>query len=205
MDEKPTVEVPQQDAESFVRMLLWDTFPECCGCPEPASLSDAQIVASLRERFPEVATRLAGAPEAPMAVAALRELVAVLDDEPLPEARSRIEWVSRRSIAMVKAHAALVQAAVEPTAPASEVVQPVAFCNLEMWASGKFWPDDCFSREQTEGTLPLYTAPAISLAGLEEVKKALENSVCAKPVGLTEHYEAIATINNLIEVVKGNS
>jgi hypothetical protein len=59
------------DAESFVRMLLWDTFPECCGnpvvgaeymgsqemvcCgnPEPAELNDAQIVASLRQRFPE--------------------------------------------------------------------------------------------------------------------------------------------------------
>jgi hypothetical protein len=65
-------------AEEFVHMLLWDTFPECCGspvesygaeyfgqrevvlsccgCPEPAPLSDAQIVASLRERFPEIAT-----------------------------------------------------------------------------------------------------------------------------------------------------
>jgi hypothetical protein len=60
-----------QSAEEFVRMLLWDDFPECCGKPvvgaeymgqqemiccgnaEPAQLSDAQIVASLRERFPQ--------------------------------------------------------------------------------------------------------------------------------------------------------
>src|SRR5687768_4195582 len=66
----------QTDAE-FVRMLLWDEFPECCGSPiedtggaymgqretvmaccgkpEAAPLADAQIVASLRERFPEAA------------------------------------------------------------------------------------------------------------------------------------------------------
>lgn len=59
--------------ETYVRSLLWDEFPECCGnpvtnyggeymgqreevqsccgCPEPASLSNAQIVASLRARF----------------------------------------------------------------------------------------------------------------------------------------------------------
>jgi hypothetical protein len=64
----------KNDPETFVRMLLWDTFPECCGCPvedyggeymgqretvmsccgnpEPALLNDTQIVASLRERFP---------------------------------------------------------------------------------------------------------------------------------------------------------
>jgi hypothetical protein len=68
------IELPPQSAEEFVRMLLWDEFPECCGspvesyggeymgqrevvmaccgCPEPAPLSDAQIVAQLRERFP---------------------------------------------------------------------------------------------------------------------------------------------------------
>ena len=67
--------IPAQSDAEFVRMLLWDDFPECCGCPvadtggeymgqtetvmsccgnpEPAKLADAQIVASLRERFPE--------------------------------------------------------------------------------------------------------------------------------------------------------
>jgi hypothetical protein len=70
------IELPPQSAEEFVRMLLWDEFPECCGCPvedyggeymgqrevvmsccgnpEPARLSDAQIVAQLRERFPHL-------------------------------------------------------------------------------------------------------------------------------------------------------
>ena len=60
--------------EQFVRSLLWDHFPECCGCPteghpgdgyfqppdgpqccgcpEAVKLNDAQIVASLREQFP---------------------------------------------------------------------------------------------------------------------------------------------------------
>lgn len=63
---------------NFVRGLLWDHFPECCGCPaeghpgdgyfqppdgpqccgcpEAVKLNDAQIVASLRERFPTPAT-----------------------------------------------------------------------------------------------------------------------------------------------------
>lgn len=63
--------VKEPNAEEFVRRLLWDMFPECCGrpvvgaqfmdsqeivccgCPEPVLLSDAQIVASLRERFAE--------------------------------------------------------------------------------------------------------------------------------------------------------
>lgn len=63
--------VPLTDAESFVRSLLWDVHPECCGCPvvgaeymgqqeqvccgqpEMDTLNDKQIVASLRERFPE--------------------------------------------------------------------------------------------------------------------------------------------------------
>jgi hypothetical protein len=62
--------------EQFVRSLLWDDFPECCGCPteghpgdgyfqppdgpqccgcpEAVKLNDAQIVASLREQFPAV-------------------------------------------------------------------------------------------------------------------------------------------------------
>jgi hypothetical protein len=69
------------DAEHFVRMLLWDEFPECCGnptvgaeymgvqeqvccgCPEGALLSNAQIVASLRERFPEANARGIDSPE----------------------------------------------------------------------------------------------------------------------------------------------
>ena len=59
--------------EAFVRDLLWNDQPECCGSPvvgaeymgaqemvccgnpEPALLNDAQIVASLRARFPEIA------------------------------------------------------------------------------------------------------------------------------------------------------
>lgn len=63
-----------RDEVDFVRMLLWDDFPECCGCPEvgaqymgqnemvccgcpePALLGDKQIVASLRERFPKEPT-----------------------------------------------------------------------------------------------------------------------------------------------------
>jgi hypothetical protein len=57
----------------FIHELLWGEYPECCGnpvvgaeymgqeemvccgCPEPSQLSDAQIVAALRERFPEAA------------------------------------------------------------------------------------------------------------------------------------------------------
>lgn len=63
------LKTPDLSAEEFVRMLLWDDFPECCGrpcvgaeymgqqemicCGEPERqpLSDAQIVAALRERF----------------------------------------------------------------------------------------------------------------------------------------------------------
>ncbi len=64
-------EQPKDAAEAFVRDLLWNDQPECCGrpvvgaeymgqqemvccgCPEPSSLNDAQIVASLRARFQE--------------------------------------------------------------------------------------------------------------------------------------------------------
>ena len=64
------VEALRPDA-AFVRDLLWNEQPECCGnyvvgaqymgdteiiccgCPEPTMLNDAQIVASLRGRFVE--------------------------------------------------------------------------------------------------------------------------------------------------------
>lgn len=62
----------EQSDSDFVRGLLWGEHPECCGvpvvgaeymgqqeqvccgCPEPALLNDAQIVATLRARFPDV-------------------------------------------------------------------------------------------------------------------------------------------------------
>jgi hypothetical protein len=62
---------PRVPQEQQIRALLWDEHPECCGspvvgaeymgqqemlccgCPEPALLNDAQIVASLRAMFPE--------------------------------------------------------------------------------------------------------------------------------------------------------
>ena len=53
-----------QDAEAFVRNLLWDAHPECCGRPTWGveccgqstydTLNDAQIVASLRAKFPGI-------------------------------------------------------------------------------------------------------------------------------------------------------
>lgn len=61
------------DLEVFVRNLLWDAHPECCGepsigatymgqnekvccgCPNSDTLNDAQIVMSLRAKFPEAA------------------------------------------------------------------------------------------------------------------------------------------------------
>jgi len=65
-----TVQQVGAETEAFVRDLLWNDHPECCGCPvvgaeymgaqemtccgnpEPALLNDKQIVASLRARFP---------------------------------------------------------------------------------------------------------------------------------------------------------
>jgi hypothetical protein len=73
MSDKP-VSVPvgagPLSGDALIRSLLWDEHPECCGspvvgaeymgqqemvccgCPEPALLNDAQIVATLRTRFP---------------------------------------------------------------------------------------------------------------------------------------------------------
>ena len=69
---RPPVDTQSEPSpEAFVRDLLWNTHPECCGCPvvgaeymgstewvccgQPSrdTLNDAQIVASLRERFPD--------------------------------------------------------------------------------------------------------------------------------------------------------
>lgn len=78
----PTTDAPAQGAALLdqVRALLWDEHPECCGspvvgaeymgqqemvccgCPEPALLTDAQIVASLRALLPEDAPK-EGAPK----------------------------------------------------------------------------------------------------------------------------------------------
>lgn len=70
--EEITEDQDSGDVEAFVRDLLWNDHLECCGspvvgaeymgqqeqvccgCPEPALLNDAQIVASLRARFPEI-------------------------------------------------------------------------------------------------------------------------------------------------------
>jgi hypothetical protein len=67
----PSEQIQVLVAEAFVRDLLWSDHPECCGspvvgaeymgqqemvccgCPEPMPLNDAQIVASLRAKFPE--------------------------------------------------------------------------------------------------------------------------------------------------------
>lgn len=37
--------------------------------------------------------------------------------------------------------------------------EPVAWCHLEQWKSGQYWPDDCFGSQRLEGTVPLYAAP----------------------------------------------
>lgn len=81
----PPVTQADHGAAQAVRSLLWDEHPECCGrpavgaehggmqeqvcCgnPEPALLNDAQIVASLRELFPD-------APAAVTATTALPDL-----------------------------------------------------------------------------------------------------------------------------------
>ena len=37
--------------------------------------------------------------------------------------------------------------------------EPVAWVCLDLWKTGKHWPDDCFGIEGGEGMTPLYTAP----------------------------------------------
>jgi hypothetical protein len=37
--------------------------------------------------------------------------------------------------------------------------KPVAWVWLEDWLSGNYWPDDCFSKDETTGSVPLYTKP----------------------------------------------
>jgi hypothetical protein len=37
--------------------------------------------------------------------------------------------------------------------------EPVAWCHLEQWKSGQYWPDDCFASQRLEGTVPLYAVP----------------------------------------------
>lgn len=64
-------QLPAPSTDDYIHSLLWDEFPECCGQPVvgaeymgqqemiccgnavPERLSDAQIVAALREQFPE--------------------------------------------------------------------------------------------------------------------------------------------------------
>lgn len=53
---------PKDTLREDVARLLWDHWPECCGCPEPALLNDAQIVRSLRALVPAA---LAAAKEQP--------------------------------------------------------------------------------------------------------------------------------------------
>jgi len=39
------------------------------------------------------------------------------------------------------------------------VQEPVAYCDLENWLTGKVWADDVFSNIQHKGWSPLYTTP----------------------------------------------
>lgn len=42
----------------------------------------------------------------------------------------------------------------------AEKQEPVAWVNLDIWKSGEFWPDDCFSETSDPPDMtPLYTAP----------------------------------------------
>lgn len=77
----PAVAPAALDAETFVRDLLWNEHPECCGCPvvgaeymgqqeqvccgnpEFNTLNDRQIVATLRSTFRDSASTLAAGKE----------------------------------------------------------------------------------------------------------------------------------------------
>jgi hypothetical protein len=139
---QPKLVREQTDAE-FVRMLLWDDFPECCGCPvadtggeymgqretvmaccgnpEPAKLSDAQIVAMLRERFPEVAA-------APLAQEQAGQMVS--DAQVTVALRAACLHDTRESRKdMRKAlEAALLSASPVQVAPKGEAIDMVLFC-----------------------------------------------------------------------------
>ena len=42
---------------------------------------------------------------------------------------------------------------------AAPVQEPVAYCDIENWLTGKVWADDVFSNIQHSGWSPLYTTP----------------------------------------------
>jgi hypothetical protein len=62
------------------------------------------------------------------------------------------------------------------TAAQPAPVQPVAYCDIENWLTGKVWADDVFSNIQHSGWSPLYTTPpaqpsvpdALTSADIEE-------------------------------------
>ena len=78
--------------------------------------------------------------------------------------------------------------------------EPVAWVSLDLWNSGNYWPDDCFSRRFTNDQVPLYAAPvdakAIRAEALEEAAK-----VCDARSHRSDDMGAIlaAAIRNLIK------
>jgi hypothetical protein len=57
---------------------------------------------------------------------------------------------------------------------AAPVQEPVVYCDLENWLTGKVWADDVFSNIQHKGWSPLYTTPPAAQrqwAGLTDEEK----------------------------------
>lgn len=44
------------------------------------------------------------------------------------------------------------------------MLEPTGYVNIEMWKSGKYHPDDCFSEEPMEGDIAVYTLPDLLVA-----------------------------------------
>lgn len=148
----------------FVRHLLWDAHPECCGqpvagaeymgstewvccgAPQYDALNDAQIVASLRERFPEQANKSAQsepdmpqAKHSPMVIAAARALCKRYADDCCVELE--YAWNLYRDDHLADAQAAFDAAGVGELVEALQQVLAFAivkYGNLDPEASAAF-------------------------------------------------------------------
>jgi hypothetical protein len=76
--------------------------------------------------------------------------------------------------------------------------EPVAWCHLEQWKSGQYWPDDCFGSQRLEGTVPLYAAPVPAVD--PEWKEAVIDKLIVSCIYRKEHEtNPEKAINDLLE------
>ena len=119
-----------------------------------------------------------------------------MKDEALKLALEALELHGKQYPHMVKGYCLDAITAIKQ-ALAAPVQEPVVYCDLENWLTGKVWADDVFSNIQHKGWSPLYTTPPAAQPAVPDAMTSAD---------IQEHIEYVAGWNDcraaMLEILK---